>query len=63
MKKLLFAFLMVATFTSCSTWPKFYVGDTSGCLDYDRRNGTVHLEWHGCHVINSAPSDSVEVAK
>ena len=56
----------ILVINSCQTWPALYLGDTSGTLDYNRRDGQLHIVWeHHTQLIGHAESqqavDSLQV--
>lgn len=54
-------YLIVLSFilviSSCRTLPALYLGDTSGTLDYNRRDGQLRIVWeHHSQLIGQSAS-------
>lgn len=56
----------ILVISSCRTLPALYLGDTSGTLDYNRRDGQLRIVWeHHSQLIGQSESlqaaDSTQV--
>lgn len=59
--KLSFGLVIIFIITSCSPWPKIYVGDTSGIVTYDRLNHKLEILWDRHVKTEGRAADSVYV--